>query len=189
MILLAALAVLYRLWLPALGRALVNDEGPASADVAVVLAGDTYGHRIQKGGELVRSGYVPAALVSGPSGFYGNYECDLAIPFAVKHGYPAEYFIPLRHAARSTRAEAQAVLQELRRRNVRRFLLVTSDYHTARAARIFRAAIRASGGGMELRSVAAPDKFFKADSWWRGRDSQKITFIEWTKTLATAVGM
>jgi hypothetical protein len=67
-------------------------------------------------------------------------------------------------------------------------LIVTSEYHSARARRIFIAAEKAMGGGPELRIVAAPDEFFHADSWWRGRESQKATFFEWAKTVATAFG-
>ena len=79
----------HALWLPWLGYLLIHDDGPAKADMAVVLAGDFYGHRIEKAAELVRAGYVPAALVSGPAGMYGNYESDLAIPYIVRKGYPA----------------------------------------------------------------------------------------------------
>ena len=72
----------------------MRDDGPAKADIAVVLAGDYYGHRIDKGG---RAGAARAmcrsVLVSGPHGFYGMHECDLAIAFAVRQGYPAEWFI------------------------------------------------------------------------------------------------
>ena len=188
-ILLAAGVLARSLWLPALGYALVHDDGPAKADLVVVLGGDYYGRRILKGAELVRQGYAPAALVSGPAGFYGAYECDLAIPFAVRHGYPPEYFIPFPNQALSTREEASLALPELRRRNVRSFLLVTSDYHTARAARLFRAALRAAGGGPAMRVVAAPDEFFRPDSWWRSRQAQKTVFAEWCKTIASAFGI
>ena len=78
---------------------------------------------------------------------------------------------------------------ELRRRHVRSFLLVTSDYHTARARRIFLAAERAMGGGPAMRTVAAPDQFFRPDSWWRNREAQKTAFFEWSKTVATALGL
>ena len=71
-------------WLPAIGYALVRSDGPAKAEIAVVLGGDFYGRRILKGAELVREGYIPAVLVSGPPGFYGMHECDLAIPFAAE---------------------------------------------------------------------------------------------------------
>ena len=87
--------------------------------------------------------------------------------------------------ALSTREEAGAILADLRRRGVHRFLLVTSDYHTARAARIYRRA----APDLDMRVVAAPDKFFRADGWWRNREGRKIFVVEWMKTVANALGM
>jgi uncharacterized SAM-binding protein YcdF (DUF218 family) len=188
----ALLLVLYfarSWWLAGLGYALIHDDGPAKADLAVVLAGDFYGHRIVKAGELVRAGYVPTVLVSGPGGNYGRYESDLAIPFAVSQGFPAEWFIAFPNETLSTREEAKAVLGELRRRGVKSFLLVTSDYHTGRARRLYLSTEHASGGGPQIRTIAAPDEFFQPDSWWRIRQAQKIVFIEWSKTVATAFGL
>jgi uncharacterized SAM-binding protein YcdF (DUF218 family) len=186
--LLLVLFLTRTLWLSAMGRALIRDEGPAKADIAVVLGGDSYGHRIFKAGELVRAGYVPMVLVSGPPGFYGGYESDLAIPFAVRQGFPAEWFVPFPHTGLSTKTESAAILRELRRRKVKRFLLVTSDYHSARARRIYLAEERAQGGGPDLRVVACPDEFFRPGSWWRTREGQKIAFMEWSKTVATVFG-
>jgi hypothetical protein len=71
---------------------------------------------------------------------------------------------------------------------VKSFLLVTSDYHTARARRIFLAAERTSGFVPQIRTVASRDEFFTPDSWWRNRESQKTAFFEWTKTVATVFG-
>lgn len=175
-------------WLPWLAYPLIEDDGPAKADLAVVLAGDTYGNRIEKAASLVRQGYVPQALVSGPA-IYATHECDLAISFAVSKGYPAEWFIPLRHSALSTREEANIILPELRRRNVHSFLLVTSSYHSARAGRLFRASLRAWGGAPSMRVVASPAQYFRPDAWWQNREGQKTVFIEWWKALANAVGM
>jgi uncharacterized SAM-binding protein YcdF (DUF218 family) len=177
------------LWLPIFGHLLIHNDGPAKADIVVVLAGDFWGNRITKAAELVRAGYAPAILVSGPAGMYGVHECDLAIPFAMRKGYPAEWFIGLPNSSTSTREEARIVLEDLKRRGVHSFLLVTSDYHTGRSTRIYRAAEREMGGGPEMRVVAAPDEHFHADSWWRTRSGQKVVFTEWTKSLATALGM
>ncbi|HWB86577.1 MAG TPA: YdcF family protein [Bryobacteraceae bacterium] len=182
-------ALTHTLWLSAMGRALVENDGPAKADIAVVLAGDYFGHRILKAGELVRQGYVPDVLVSGPYGFYGGHESDYAIPFAVHHGYPAAWFIPFPDTALSTRDEARQIVAELQRRNVQRFLLVTSDFHSARAARVFRSVERADGYKASMRVVPAQDEFFRADSWWHTRQSRKTTFLEWCKTIAYVVGL
>jgi uncharacterized SAM-binding protein YcdF (DUF218 family) len=188
-VLLVVLVLARSLWLTALGHALVHDDGPAKADIAVVLAGDYWGNRIVTAANLVRANYVPAVLVSGPPGFYGLHECYPAIQYAVRNGYPAEWFIPLPHNDMNTRDESRSLLAELRKRNVHKFLLVTSDFHTARARRIFLAMERATGGGPEMRVVAAPDKFFKPDSWWRDREGQKIFLMEWLKTVTGPMGI
>jgi uncharacterized SAM-binding protein YcdF (DUF218 family) len=175
-------------WLPWLGGALVRDDGPAKADFAVVLAGDWKGQRVLRASELARQGYVRGVMVSGPS-MYGIHECDVAIQYAVRQGYPAEWFAALPNDALSTRQEARVVLEELKRRGAGSFLLVTSDYHTARAGRIFRSAMRQIGGGPEMRLVAAPDRFFRPDNWWKSREGLKTVFMEWSKTVATAFGV
>jgi uncharacterized SAM-binding protein YcdF (DUF218 family) len=189
LIFLAALivgaALTRTLWLGALGAYLICADQPAHADYAVVLAGDAYGHRIIEGGELVRQGFVRKALVSGPSGYYDTVESELAVNFAVKRGYPADYFVQFPNHALSTQSEAQAVIPELRRLGVHSFLLVTSDYHTRRAGRYFRQL----ADGLDMRVIAAPDEYFRWNSWWRNREARKIFYMEWSKTVASLFGM
>jgi uncharacterized SAM-binding protein YcdF (DUF218 family) len=182
--LVAAFAA-HPVWLAAASHFLVRADAPAPADAVLVLAGDTFGHRILKGAELVRQGFAPRVLVSGPPGFYGAHECDLAIPFAVKRGYPESDFVPLPHEGRSTREEAQWLLPELRRRGVRRLLLVTSDYHTRRAGAVFRAA----GRDFDVLVVSVPDEFFTAGGWWKTREGRKRMATEVAKTLADWIGL
>ncbi len=181
----AVLAIAHPIWLRALGGFLVKAEQPERADIAVVLAGDYSGNRMIKAGDLVRQGYAPNVLVSGPRGFYGYAESDLAVPFVVKKGYPAEWFIPFPLDSDSTREEAAVIVRELHRRNVRRFLIVTSDYHTRRAGAIFRGV----AGGLEFRVIAAPDEVFNAQDWWKTRRGQKQFLLEWMKTIATWIGL
>lgn len=182
---LAIVVVAHSIWLGALGRFLVRADQPAPADIAIVLAGDGYGHRIVKGAEMVRQGFVPKVLVSGPPGLYGHHECDLAIPFAVSKGYPESWFIGFPIEGQSTLEEAQEIVPELRRRHVRKFLVVTSDYHTRRAGGIYRSL----APECEIHVVAAPDEFFRADSWWRSRQGQKQFLFEYLKTVAGWLGI
>ena len=185
---LAFLAVAFAthpVWLAAAGHFLVRAGAPAPADAVLVLAGDNFGNRILTGAELVHQGFAPRVFVSGPSEVYGAHESDLAIPFAVKRGYPESDFVPLPHDGRSTREEAQSLLPELRRRGVRSLLLVTSDYHTRRAGRTFRAA----GADLNILVVAAPDRFFTADGWWKTREGRKCVALEVAKTLADWIGL
>jgi uncharacterized SAM-binding protein YcdF (DUF218 family) len=177
------------LWLAAVGRYLVRAGPPAPADVIVVLAGDFSGNRILTAADLVRRGFAPKALVSGPSGAYGLHETDLAIPFAVHHGYPESYFIALPNDGRSTREEATDVLGALGKLRARRIDIVTSDYHTRRADNIYRALAPKFAPGLEIHMVAAPDLYFSPDGWWKNRDGRKTFLLEWMKTVATWFGM
>ncbi len=182
---LAAVVALHSVWLPWIGGFLVRAEQPWQADIIVSLAGDHYGRRILKACELVRAGYAPRVLVSGPECCYANVESDLAIAFAVRNGCPADWFISFPIEALSTRDEARDLLAELRRRGARRFIIVTSNYHTRRAGRIWaRIADRSS-----FRVVAAPDKYFRPGDWWHSREARKTVFIEWSKTFATWAGL
>jgi len=165
--------------LSALGAFLVQTDPPQKADAALVLAGDGWGYRILSAAQLARDGYIPKVLVSGPDGAYGLHECDLAIPFAVKQGYPESYFVHMEHSGRSTREEAQAILPEIRRMGIKRMIIVTSNFHTRRARTIFQKL----APDLTVLMVAAPDKYFTADGWWRNREGQKTFLVEWEKTV------
>ena len=172
-------------WLASLGRFLVKADGPAPADVVVVLAGDFSGNRILTAGDLVRRGLAPRALVSGPSGAYGMSESDLAIHFAAAHGYPESYFIAVPNDSRSTVSEADVMLAAVRSRGAHRIDVVTSNYHTRRAGNIYRA----KAPDLDIHMVSAPDLFFQPDTWWKNRDARKTFLFEWMKTVATKLGM
>jgi uncharacterized SAM-binding protein YcdF (DUF218 family) len=168
-----------------LGTYLVHEDPPKQADIVFVLAGDSTGNRILRAAELVRQGYAPKVLVSGPAGMYGLYECDLAIAFAVRAGYPESYFIHFEHDALSTQEEAGNAVAELKKLGARHVLLVTSDYHTRRAGRILRAA----APDLDFIVVAAPDKYFSARGWWHNREGRKTFLVEWEKTVANWFGV
>jgi len=183
--LLLVFGIPYRFWLSAAGRALVSAEPPVKSDLVVVLAGDFTGNRILTAAALVRQGLAPVALVSGPGEVYGLHESDLAIPFAVRHGFPSSYFVAFPHDATSTVAEAKYVVEELHRRHLHRVELVTSNYHTRRARAVFEAA----APDLEFHMASAPDPYFTPDGWWRNREGRKTFFLEWTKTVTSWIGM
>jgi uncharacterized SAM-binding protein YcdF (DUF218 family) len=172
------------LWLQAMGRELVNTQPPQKSDMIVVLGGDWFGNRILKAAQLAKEGYAPYVLVSGGGYLYGNYEGDVAVPFAVSHGYNEKMFIKLLHPVSSTREEALAVIPELRRRGVKRYILVTSEYHTGRAGRIFREI----GPDLDVRVVATNDSL-DWNNWWKDREGRKTFLIEWTKTVTAMAGL
>ncbi len=173
-------------WLGWMGRVLVYSDPLQPADAILVLAGDWKGERIIQACELARSGVAPVVLVSGPMKMYLRNEADLAVEFAVSKGCPANLLQPVYIRAFSTDEEARSFRAELERRGIRRLLVVTSNYHTARSRRIFR---RRLGPAIEVRTWAAADTLFDPNDWWRTRGGQKTAFYEWSKTIATAVGL
>ena len=186
-VVLAALLVLatYPIWLTVLGGYLVHSDAPAPADMIVVLAGDFTGSRILTAGNLVRQGFAPQALISGPAGVYGIYESELAIAMAVRNGYPAAYFVAFPNDSKSTASESAAVISELRKLHVHKIDLVTSNFHTRRAAKIFRS----QAPDMEVHVVAAPDRYFTPNGWWKEREGRKTFLMEWMKTVGAWFGM
>ena len=190
-----ALLVAYLMapWILArLGEALVNNQPPQKADAVIVLAGDAVGNRILKGVELVQQGFAPVIYVSGPEGYYGHSEDQLAIEFAVNRGHQAQWFVGVPNHAESTLDEARIMLPMLRAKGVQRVLLVTSNFHTARAARIFRRVAQggqANAPAIEIVSVAAKDASFAPQGWWNNRRGQKVFFYEASKTFADYAGL
>ena len=184
-VLLSATVLFHAAWLGWLGSLLVEDQPPFHADIIDVLGGDLRGNRILTAAALARDGYAPLVLVSGSGAIYGRHESDLAVAFAVANGFDEKLFLKLKFPADSTRDEARAVTQEMRRLHVTRFLLVTSNFHTRRAAAIFQDEAR----GLPFRVIGCPDSYFTPGGWWKNREGQKTFAFEWSKTMANWFGI
>ena len=183
-IVLVLLVSFHSAWLGGLGRFLIKAEPPDRAQAAVVLAGDPSGDRIRTAVRLVQAGFVPLIIVSGPCCFYGKNEGDLAVELAVREGARPEWFVVVPMRAHSTREEAVHVRNFLRERGISDILLVTSDHHTRRAGSVYREA-----GDLRFRVVAAPDRKFQADRWWRSREGQKVFLMQWERTIGSWLGL
>ena len=90
-----------------------------------------------------------------------------------------------RNVPRSTQEEARDAAARLRQLGAHKVLLVTSDYHTRRAGKIFRTA----APDLQFIVVAAPDVSFTPDSWWHSRQGEKTAFTEWVKTVTEPFGI
>lgn len=167
-------------WLPWIGQAMVHEDPLEPADIVIALAGDGDGKRAVRAAELVRDGYAPLALLNGSAVFFGVREAPAAASWLDERGFRNLAIEPFQFEADSTMEEAQIVDDELRRRGVRRAIVVTSDFHTARARRIFAAW---TSGQVEYRFTAAPTRNWSVETWWTSRPGQKITFLEGAKTI------
>ncbi len=186
LLLLAAGILSWKAIFIALGNDLIEDDGVQKAQAAVVLGGDANGVRILKAAQLAQAGYIPYILVDSPKTLTGG-EADEAIPYAESRGFPATLFrpVPFPKNVNSTRSEADFVGKKLKAEGVRKILLVTSNFHTHRAAYLFRK----ENPGLIVIAIPAADPDFIPNSWWTYRDGQKTFVMEWMKTVATYLGI
>jgi len=177
--------------LSAAGRFLIAEDPPAHADAIVVLAG-SYPDRILEAVELYRAGLAPRILICPEpdnAGFRRLLELGVKMPrlfdlnrmVAEQLGVPPSAIEVLDRAGDSTYGEAIAVLDQALRRGYTAILLVTSKYHTRRAAEIFRFL---AGDQVEIIVRPARVDDFQAETWWRDRISTRRLVIEYQKWLS-----
>jgi hypothetical protein len=159
-------------------NAMVRSDAPVHARWTLVLDGWVpRGERAARGLALARAGMTDSVLVSGTNiapGLWGSTLQILALhPEPALAGRVAE----LRHQANSTIEESRHAIAFFRSRGVDTILLVTSDYHSDRAASIF--AKLAEGRPVAL-SVPAVEARFAA-GW--DRERRKTWLLEATKRV------
>ncbi len=168
--------------LNSLAGALVCAQPPQKSDLILVLGGDFYGPRVIKGADLAVQGFAPTVLLSGPP-YRDRPEGDFAKEFLESRGYPSRLLSVYGHTARSTIDEAIAVCPELRRRHVRQAILVTSAYHSRRAALVMRLFCP----GVKFISVPATDSHYDPTQWRSNPESRRLFTSEWKKIVGTIV--
>lgn len=174
----AAAVLLHPLLLGALGRLLVVAEQPVPSDAIVVLGGDWQG-RIQKGIQLFKQGYAPVLVVTGgmliaPARTQADYLAEVA----QRAGVPPQAIVKEGRPS-STWQDAVLTVDEARRRGWKRVLVVTSDWHSRRAAMVFR---RVYGkAGIEVRSVPSAEWRFDTYRWWEYPEGGEAILSEWLR--------
>ncbi len=177
---LLALYAARRPLLTALPPLLVARDEPRAADALVVLAGDAYGRRVQHGVELWRRGLV----AEGPFVTTGGVLYDelswakVARAHAVRLGVPAERVLAL-DQGETTAEEARRAIDVLAARGVKTVLLVTSPYHSGRAAALFRA--EATPRGIEVLSCPSQDE--APEAWWEDPVATRYVVTELLKRI------
>jgi uncharacterized SAM-binding protein YcdF (DUF218 family) len=191
LLLLLFLLALYVFSTPLLATAahlLIEDDSPRKAEAIVVLGGDAYGDRTLKGAQLAKEGYAPFVIVSGPPGLIG-YASSEEIQFAGQHGYPPSLFreIDLPAEAESTRTEEDFLGKYLAARGIKSILLVTSNFHTRRAKKLWQRENPAIA--VAVVPSVDPLRYFTPQTWWKTRAGQKIFLMEWLKTISVVLGI
>jgi uncharacterized SAM-binding protein YcdF (DUF218 family) len=89
------------------------------------------------------------------------------------------------HDADSTKEEADVLLRFMRKHRYDTVIIVTSNFHTGRAKRVFQK--EWAGKGMHILVSAAPTHEYHPDDWWKHRTDGRTFFFEFAKTLWYAV--
>jgi uncharacterized SAM-binding protein YcdF (DUF218 family) len=180
LLLIAVLLVFRQQVLIRLGESLVVSDSLERASLIYVFAGDFWGSRVLLGAQLGSEGWAPQVILSGGR-YQGRYASDLSVDFAVAHGYPRRLFLPIRLEAQSTVEEAQAMGPIFHRLGAKRIILVTSNFHSRRAAQVFRLFLPE----FDFRMEGAADDVFDPEDWWTRPQERHLFFAEYQKMLGT----
>jgi DUF218 domain len=161
------------------GYLLVRDN-PEKSDAIVVLDGDSLDERYEHGMALLRAGYGHHLFLDtdDASHFYGHTPTDYAVNFLKEDAKEmAPYVSVCPYNDNSTIGETIYVRKCLEAMSAHKVLLVTSDWHTARALSIFRKKLPQ----YQWSIAAAHDIRLFGPHWWRHREWAKTTLNEWVK--------
>jgi uncharacterized SAM-binding protein YcdF (DUF218 family) len=123
--------------------------------------------------------------MSGPLGGYEIPDCVYAFDFAKRKGHDTSSFGCVESTCTSTQCEAKRFAEEFKARGVRKVILVTTDFHTKRAAAVFEK----ESPGVRFLMTPAKSPDVHIDRWWSDRDSLERIGPEFVKSLVRAVGL
>lgn len=168
--------------LQAAGDFLVIRDPLEPADAVIAISGDGTGERAGAAAALVLAGYGRWLIVSGSA----DGAAATMARVALRAGVPEQQIL-VDDRAESTVRNARNSARLMRRHRLRRAILVTSPYHTRRAAMIFREEFRR--WGLEVRVTATERSFFDADRWWTRDFDRWLVTREYGKIAAFVAGV
>lgn len=180
---LLVLALLHGPVLNRIADGLVYKDDIKPSDAIVVLTGDSTGERLATAISLFKKGYGKYIVFSGGSVYWKANYADLYLEQLKASSVGPEFAVystePLPQV--STEGEALVNIRLLKEKGAKSFILVTSDFHTARSRFVY--APLAQKNGMIMYVYPARDSTVKLREWWKDRESAKTVFIEIEKTV------
>jgi len=163
------------------GRLLVRDH-PEKSDVIVVLSGDSQDQRYRRGMELLRAGYGGHLFLDAPTdaSYFGHSPAEYAENFLKQDAGDMSGKVQVcPFEEDSTLTETQYIAKCLEPLHPHNVLIVTSDFHTARALSVVRKRLPQYHWSV---AAARDDRLF-GTKWWQHREWAKTTFEEWLKVV------
>jgi len=173
---------------------IASDPLPSHADVAVILQGSVQGEiaRVAGAVRILREGVADNAALSVPKESYWGQSVPEAARAYLERKYGAAItgrfvFCETGPEVNSTKEEAEALRPCIQEHGWRKVIVVTSNYHTRRAGRIWRSALKNAQPRVEMSIYGVDDPEFQPRGWWRNRLWAKTWFYEVTKVVTEAL--
>ena len=192
-LLAAAIVVVVYLLLWGKGLLIASDPLPEHFDAAIVLQGSIAAEKARVAGAmgLLRSGRASRALLGVPRESYWGESIPPVARFYLERTYGGDLaaltdFCEIGEDVDSTMQEAQALTPCIQEQHWQSIVIVTSNYHTRRARRIWRKVIHGEPN-IRIWIDGVTDPEFQ-QPWWRHRQSAKIWLMETSKLVWSALG-
>jgi uncharacterized SAM-binding protein YcdF (DUF218 family) len=192
---LSALAAVWLLYYG--GRYLQHEDPLQKADAIFVLAG-TRLERPLEAVDLYKEGYAPVIVLSPgrpepgeallrQRGLRFPSEVELERDALVQLGVPAAAILAANGYVDNTAQEADMLRSLVTTHQWRRVIIVTSKYHTRRAAFAFKRGLDGTGAEIVMRAT----RYDTSDParWWRYRSDFRFGISEWQKLIAYRLGL
>ncbi|MGG1514122.1 YdcF family protein [Paenibacillus oryzisoli] len=168
-------------WLNVLGYKLIVADNVISSDVIILLGGEgDFSERSRKAAELYLDGYAPKVLLTdGTFDYKHDMEINKMLSRVETLGIPKKAIL-LEKQSQNTYENAKYSKEILLQQNMKKALVVTSDWHTLRTRLTFRKVFKESD--VELHFVAAPSEY-TFDQWWTHHDTKENVPLEWVKIV------
>jgi len=179
------------------GRYLQHEDPLVKADAIFVLAG-TRLERPLEALDIYKAGYAPLIVLSPgrpePSeyllqqrGITFPTEAELQRDALIRSGIPESALAPVSGYVDNTAQEANLLRSMVKTNHWRRVIIVTSKYHTRRAAFAFNRGLAGTGAEAIMRA----SKYDPSDParWWRTRPDFRFATSEFQKLFAYRLGL
>lgn len=162
------------------GRYIYKKDEMKPADVIVVLGGEVT-ERVEYAAKLYKDEWAKKdrVIMAGGPVVWKYSLAGLMKEHAQSLGIPGDAIL-LEDKSKSTEEDAKYTKEILRKYGFKSIILVTSPYHSKRAAKIFQAFL---GDDVKIISAPADESWFKFEDWWKRRRDRAMVLNEYSKFL------
>ena len=162
--------------LRSIAQFLVAQDAPQPADAIILIGRDKTGGRVEHAVDLFRQGMGKYLIIAGWNIGWRTNSADIMKQHVMALGVPLEAILVDREGIELA-DKAHHVRELMQKESLKRAILVTSMYNSARAMIVFRSVL--SPVGITVISNPTQASGFDPANWWRSRKGAKIVVSEY----------